>query len=193
MFVLVAGAFGGLWAVGAIRLQLPRPHRNQQANVADPVAGATADTQGEGEKEEVPPHTEDGKKGPASPEERTPEQVLRQAEIARRLAELDRQAKADIAEIDQRIAWYKRQAANWEWRVAALKQHPRFGDPFNPAMTAAINALTREGADLEADLRSISRLIAEKQSAFNHKRETIISLFPDATPPGWGYYYGESR
>ncbi len=121
------------------------------------------------------------------------ESALRQGQIDLLLADLDRQAKKDVAEIDQRLASYKNVAARWELRVAALKNDPRYGDPFNPVIKAQMNALNQESQALQGDLKSISRVIEQRQLAFNQKRDAILQQFPEARPLGWANYYGESR
>jgi hypothetical protein len=202
VFSLLGIGFIGLWWSGVVQFKLPR---QEAAKEAKNVRASEAASKPKPEKDQ--PRTPQGEQGTISGGEqekkerelaeaarkKAAEQALRQNEIDRLLAELDQQAKKDIAEIDQRLISYRRLAAIWEQKAAALRQNPRFGDPFNAGANAALRSLNQESAALQGDLRSISRLIDQKQQAFNQKRDAIFRQFPDATLPTWTNYYGASR
>lgn len=199
---LLGMGFAGLWLSGVIQFKAPPNASEQQAKKA-----TANDPTGKWQPENSRPKTLPGKQISTqlgdqdkkakelaeAARKKAAEEIQRQNEINRLLAELDQQAKKDIAEIDQRLVSYRRLAAIWEQKAAALRQNPRFGDPFNPGMNAAMKALNHESQALQGDLRSINRLIEQKQSAFNSRRDGILRQFPDVKLPSWANYYGESR
>lgn len=199
---LLGIGFAGLWWSGVVQFKLPHQEAVKEAKnvrASEPASKPKPEkdqpqtpqdeqgtiSRGEQEKEERE-HAEIARKKAA-------DEANRQAEINRLLAELDQLAKKDIAEIDQRLISYRRLAAIWEQKSTTLRQNPRFGDPFNPGINAAMRSLNQESTALQRDLQAISRLIEQKQQAFNQKRDAILRQFPDATLPTWTNYYGESR
>lgn len=202
---LLGIGFAGLWLGGVVQFKLPQGVGQQAKDEGEKKSAQDESKQVEEARQRLlreldrviakQDHemAEQDRQAKAEAAKHQQEQAVRQAEIDRSLAELDQQAKKDIAEIDQRLTSYRRVAAIWEQKAAALRQNPRFGDPFNPGANAAMRSLNQESAALQRDLQSISRLIEQKQQAFNQKRDAILRQFPDATLPTWTNYYGESR
>ncbi len=212
LFGIACIAFTGLWMSGIIQFKAPHKVReaDQQA-IKSVVAHAKAKSQNEKNRPEtlkekpVGIQTDDkdkkekvlanaGRKmAEVEARKKADDSAFRQGQIDLLLADLDQQARKDIAEIDQRLTSYRNLVTRWEQRVAALKQDPRYGDPFNPVVNAQMNALNQESQALQGDLKSISRLIERKQQAFNQQRDAILQQFPEARPLGWANYFGESR
>ena len=198
---LLGVAFTALWISGVVQINPPQKPVQQAKNTGN--AAATTNPQPdkgcqgtpEDKRQTIQPSGQDerDKELAEAARKKAADLALRQNQIDLALAGLDEQAKKDIAEIDLRLASYRRAEANWEQKSAALQQNSRFGDPFNPVINAQMKSLNDESQALQADLRAISRLIETKQQAFNKKRDDILQQFPDTKPPGWADYYGESR
>jgi hypothetical protein len=121
--------------------------------------------------------------GPRKPPD--PVVEIKKSSRQKLLDELEEKERPKQAALDAELRQIKAAIAQLDKEHAALKLHPRYGDPFFPGMTDKIGEIMRRYYELGERLRAFRQKLGQSQVAYEQEKRKIIIQYPEPGDPSF--------